>query len=155
MKLTALFAALTVSLVVPAVGHAESAKAAKPAAAAEKPETELEKTMSAMGKAWRQVRKAAKDGQLSPVLGHVVATIRTNAEAAAKLTPALEADKPAAEQPKFHAAYQAQIKKLIGTLAKLQAALESGDNATAGKLIGEVNDVMKSGHQDFRKPDED
>ena len=153
MKLRLLLLALAVAIVPVSLPAADAPK--PPAPKPERPETELEKTMSKMGKAWREVRKAARAGQLTPATATLVATVRTNAEAAAKLTPMLEKEKPAAEQAKFHAAYLAQLKKLTASLEKLEAALTAGDNTTAGRLVSEVTDVMKSGHQDFRKPDED
>jgi hypothetical protein len=129
--------------------------ASPPAAAvkADKPETELEQTMGKMNKAWRQVRRAARDGKLSPATADLVATLSTGAEAAAKLTPALEADKPEADRAKFQADYQAQMKKLIDTLAKLEAALKANDTVGATKLVADVGDLMKSGHHDFKKPE--
>jgi len=133
---------------------AKPAAPAAPAAAAEKPETELEKTMGKMGKAWKQVRRAARDGKLTVATADLVTTIRINAEAATKLTPALEAERPAADQAKFQADYVAQMKKLIGKLSTLEATLKAGDTATATKLVAEVGDLMKSGHKDFRKPEE-
>ena len=126
---------------------------APPAAQEEKPETELEQTMGRMNKAWRQVRKAAREGKLAPATAALVATVRTNAEAAAKLTPALETEQPAAARAKFHADFQAQLKRLTGTLARLEAALQANDTAGAAKLVGEVGEVMKSGHHDFKKPE--
>ena len=138
--------------------RAEEAKPApmpdKPVLKEDKPETELEKTMTKMGKAWRQVRKAAREGQLTPATADIVATVRINAEAAMKLKPALEAELPAADQAKFQADYQAQMKKLIATLSALEAALKTYDVIGAPKLVGEVGELMKGGHKDFKKPDE-
>ena len=119
MKLRLLLLALAVAIVPVSLPAADAPK--PPAAKPERPETELEKTMSKMGKAWREVRKAARAGQLTPATATLVATVRTNAEAAAKLTPMLEKEKPAAEQAKFHAAYLAQLKKLTASLDKLEA----------------------------------
>jgi len=133
----------------PAAAPAAPAAPAKP----ERPETELEQTMGKMNKAWRQVRKAAKDGKLSPATAPLVATVRVNATAAAKLTPALEAEQPVGARAKFQADYQAQIKKLTDLLTKLESALTANDTAAATKLVGEVSDLMKSGHHDFRKPE--
>ena len=130
------------------------AEVAKPVEKADKPETELEQVMSKMSKAWRQVRKASRDGKLTPATADFVVTVRTNAEAAAKLTPALEAEKPAAERAKFQADYVAQMKKLIERLTTLETALKANDTATATKLVATVGDMMKSGHHDFKKPDE-
>ena len=152
MKTRLLLSALVLALVSVSSLRAEDAK---PAAAvkADKPETELEQTMGKMNKAWRQVRKAARDGKLTPATADLVATVRTNAESAAKLTPALEADKPEADRAKFQADYQAQIKKLTETLAKLEDALKENDTAGATKLVADVGDLMKSGHHDFKKPE--
>ena len=81
--------------------YAQTTSTVQPAAAAkaDKPETELEKTMAKMNKALRQVRKASREGKLAPA----------TAEEAVKLTPALEAEKPEVERAKFHADFQAQI----------------------------------------------
>ena len=125
-----------------------------PLAKSERPETELEKTMTKMGKSWRQVRKAARDGQLSPDTAAIVAGVRTNAEAALKLKPALEAEQPVMLQAKFQSDYQAQMKKLIAALSSLEAALRANDVAGATKLVGEVGDLMKAGHKEFKKPEE-
>ena len=156
MKNRLLLSLLGLTLIsVPGV-RAGDAKPAAPAAVAavpEKPDTELEKTMSKMNKAWRAVRKNNKEGKLSPADAAAVATVRAGAAAAAKLTPALEADQPAADQAKFHADYLAQMKKLDETLAKLEAALTANDTAGASKLVGEVGDLMKAGHKEFKKPD--
>ena len=150
MKIGRLLFPLTLALVSFSGVRAEEAK---PAVKAEKPETELEQTMGKMNKAWRQVRKAAKEGKLSPATAPLVATVRVNATAAAKLTPALEAEQPAADRAKFQADYQAQIKKLTDLLTKLEAALTANDTAAATRLVGDVGDLMKSGHHDFRKPE--
>jgi hypothetical protein len=158
MKTRLLVLSLALTLTAGSRVGAEEAKptpAAKPATAKpEKPDTELEKTMSKMNKAWRQVRKAAHDGKLSPATADLIATVRTGAKAATKLTPAMEADKPAAERLKFHADYEAQMKKVIEKLTVLETTLKANDTATAAKLVSEVTDLMKAGHKDFRKPEE-
>jgi soluble cytochrome b562 len=154
-RLTSL--ALTLALISFSGVRAEETKPAvapPPAAKAEKPETELEQTMGKMSKAWREVRKQDKEGKLNPATASLVETMRVNAEAALKLTPEMEADKPAADRAKFHADYQAQMKKMIGALGRLEAALKANDIPAATKLIGEVKDVQKEGHHDFKKPDE-
>lgn len=150
MKIRLLFLAFTFALISAGGVCAEEAK---PAVKAEKPETELEQTMGKMNKAWRQVRKAAKEGKLSPTTADLVATVRTNATAAAKLTPALEAEQLAEERAQFQADFQAQIKKLTELLTKLEAALTANDTVGATKLVGDVGDLMKAGHHDFRKPE--
>ena len=150
MKIGRLLFPLTLALVSFSGVRAEEAK---PAVKAEKPETELEQTMGKMNKAWRQVRKATKECKLSPATAPLVATVRVNATAAAKLTPALEAEQPVEVRAKFQADYQSQIKKLTDLLTKLEAALTANDTAAATKLVGDVGDLMKAGHHDFRKPE--
>lgn len=130
------------------------AEDAKPAAKAEKPETELEKTMGKIGKAWRTVRNQSRDGKLSPATAQIVAGIRAGAEAATKLTPELEAEQPADKRAKFQADYVAQMKKFTGQLTDLETALKAGKNDEAKALIAEIGKTMKSGHQEFKKPDE-
>jgi len=159
MKTRLLLLALGLVLVsVPGVRAEDSPPAVAaptaPAVKPERPDTELEKTMSKMNKAWRAVRKAARAGKLSPADATLVATVRAGAEAATKLTPMLETEQPAAGQAKFHADYLAQMKKLDEALAQLEAALTANDTAGATKLVGEVGDLMKAGHKEFKKPDE-
>ena len=155
MKFRLLLLPLGFALISVVGVRAEDPKpAAAPAAKPEKPETELEKTMGKMGKAWRQVRKNARDGKLTPADAALVATVRAGAVAGEKLTPALEADKPAADRAKFQADYVAQLKKLEATLTKLEAALTANDTAGATKLVAEAGDLMKAGHKEFRKPEE-
>ena len=157
MKIRRLLFTLVLVLISASGVRAEEttpAKADKPAGKADKPETELEKTMAKMNKAWRQVRQAAREGTLSPATADLVATMRTCAKAAAKLTPALEEEKPEAVRAKFQADYQAQIKKLIEAFDRLEAALKANDTAAATELVADIGDLRKSGHKDFRKPDE-
>lgn len=157
MKLRLLPLALALTLISCSSVRAEETKPAAtppPAAKPEKPATELEQTMDKMNKAWREVRKADKDGKLGPALASQVATMRGCAEAALKLTPEMEADKPAADRAKFHADYQAQMKKLIEALGPLESALQANDLPAAAQAIAEIKEVQKAGHHSFKKPDE-
>ncbi|MDB6167517.1 MAG: hypothetical protein JWM88_381 [Verrucomicrobia bacterium] len=120
----------------------------------ERPETELEQAMGKMGKAWRQVRKANREGRLSPACADYVATVRSNAERASRMIPALEAEQPAGERAKFQADFEASMKKLVAVLSDLEAALKANNLPTASRLVGEAGELMKSGHHDFKKPDE-
>ena len=61
--------------------------------------------------------------------GVSVLLVEQNAQAALKLEPAMKADKPAADQKKFMADYQADMKKFIGLVEKTEAALKAGNNA--------------------------
>jgi hypothetical protein len=151
---------LSLGLVLMSVSGARAADA-QPATAsapatnpADKPDTELEKAMGKMNKPWRTVRQQARDGKLTPATADLVATMIVNAEAAEKMTPELEADQPVANRAKFQADYEAAIKKLVDTLGQLETALKANDTATATKLVAAIGDLRKSGHKDFRKPDD-
>jgi hypothetical protein len=151
MKFRLLVASLLLTFIsLPGLRAGEETAAAE----AQRPETELERTMTKMGRAWRQIRKANREGQLSPACAEYVATIRANAEIASTLTPALETEQLAGDRAKFHADYETKMKKLIETLTALESALKASDISRASTLIGEVGELMKSGHHDFKKPDE-
>lgn len=151
MQLRLLISAFALFTAVVAGARAE---AAKPAPKAGHEETELEQTMGKMSRLWRSIRKASRDGKLGPHNATAVANLRTAAESALKMTPALEAEKPAEDQAKFQRDYEARMQKFISTLTTLEKALRNSDTAQANKLIGELNDLMKEGHHDFKKPDE-
>ena len=114
----------------PSTPPAHAGKHAKP----EKPETELEKTMSTMGKAWRQVRKEARDGQLSAATAKLVATIRTNAEADGELLEQVAAPEPegrrlltqAVEKFKLSARGYHRVLRVARTLADLDGTEQIG-----------------------------
>ena len=117
MKIRLILLSLAVAFVPVSGLRAQDTKPAAPAAPADKPDTELGKVMGKMNKAWRPVRQAARDGKLSPAIADYVATMIVNAEAAKKMTPELEADQPAGDRAKFHADYQAAIRKPISSVA--------------------------------------
>ncbi|MEY2879604.1 MAG: hypothetical protein RLZZ15_1984 [Verrucomicrobiota bacterium] len=113
-------------------------------------QTELGAKMEKMGGAFRRLRNSVKDAAKNADSLKEVAVIKENAAAAAKMEPALKAKKPAGEQAKFVADYQARMKDLLGKIGKVEAALKAGDNATAEKLVAELGDDQKSGHNDFK-----
>jgi soluble cytochrome b562 len=119
-----------------------------------KEETELEGKMDTMAGAWRKVKRQVADASKNAESLELVATIRTAAEEAAKLTPAMAADVPAGDRAKFVADYQAGIKRLVVELGKLEAALKAGNNDEAAKLVADIGALQKAGHKQFKRPDE-
>ena len=79
--------------------------------------------------------------------------IRQNAEASAKLDPAMTKDIPAAKQKEFVARYQAEMKKFLELCGKLEAALKANNNAEAEKLCAAMGDAQKAGHKQYKKDD--
>jgi soluble cytochrome b562 len=119
-----------------------------------KDETELEGKMDRMGKAWKQLKRQVGDATKNTESLQLVATVRASAEEAAKLTPAMAEDIPAADRAKFVADYQVGVKKLIGALGQLEAALKADKNDEAVKLVADIGALQKAGHKAFKRPDE-
>ena len=141
MKIRLILATLACALMtVPAVNAAE-------------PETELGGKMEKMSGAFRALRRQITDATKNADSLAKIATIKENATAALKLEPAMKAEKPAAEQAKFVADYQAEMKKTIELLGKVEMALKANNNAEAEKLLAAVGDAQKAGHKQFKKAD--
>ena len=141
MKIRALLFALACSLAVsPAVRAADA-------------ETELEGKMEKMSGAFRALRRQISDPTKNADSLAKVAVIRQNAEASAKLEPARKAEIPAANQKKFVADYQAEMKKFIDMCGKLEAALKANNNEEAAKICGAMGDAQKAGHKAYKKDD--
>ena len=116
-------------------------------------ETELGGKMEKMGGAFRALRRQISDASKNADSLVKVATIRQNAEAALKLEPAMKAEKPAGDQKKFVANYQADMKKFIELCGKLEAALKANNNEEAARLCSAMGDANKAGHKDYKKED--
>lgn len=121
--------------------------------AADKEETELGNHMDKMSGAFRKLRKQVNDAAQNADSLKLVATIKEEAAASAKLEPAMKSEKPAAEQAKFVADYQAKMKELNGKIAALEAALKANNNTEAAKLVDELAAAQKKGHGEFKKKD--
>ncbi len=141
MKIRLVIASLVCALAAGSFVHAAEA------------ETELGKKMEKMGGAFRALRRQIADSSKNADSLAKLATIKENAQAALKLEPAMKADKPAADQKKFMADYQADMKKFIGLVEKTEAALKAGNNAEAEKLCAQLGDAQKAGHKQFKKAD--
>lgn len=114
-------------------------------------DTELGDKMDKIGSAFRALRRQAGDGSKNADSLAKIAVIKENAIASAKLEPELKKDKPAAEQAKFVADYQAKMKEFVTLVEKVEAALKANNNAEAEKLIGQMADAQKAGHKEFQK----
>lgn len=113
---------------------------------ADKDETVLGNHMDKMGGAFRKLRRQVADSAKNADSLALVATIKTEAAAAAQEKPAWHPD----DAPKF----QAEMKDFLAVIDKLEAALKAGDNAAAGKLVDDMAAAQKKGHKEFKKPDE-
>ena len=116
-------------------------------------DTELGKTMEKMNGAWRKLRKQAGDAASNAASLDLVATVKACAEKALTLQPDKVKDLPAADQAKFVADYQKQMKDFLALVGQLEAAFKANDNAGAQDLIKKMGAAQKEGHKDFKRPE--
>lgn len=114
--------------------------------------TELGEQMDRMSGAFRKLRRQAGDAAMNAASLELLAVMRQTAETAQTLIPAKAADLPESARARFTKAYQAQMDKLLAALTKTEAAFKAGDNAAAVKLVGELADLQKASHREYRKP---
>ena len=150
MKKTPLLLVLALAICLPAAPalRAQEAEHKKKA-----DETELGNTMEKMNGAWRKLRKQAADAASNASSLELVATVKACAEKALTFKPARLADVPPADQEKFLADYQKQMKDFVAAVGQLETALKAGDNAAAGDLIKKMGAMQKEGHKEFKKQD--
>jgi len=146
---------LVLALVILPVAPALHAQTPAPAPEHKKKadETELGKTMEKMNGAWRKLRKQAGDATANAASLELVATIKACGEKALAFKPAKVADVPAADQEKFVADYQQEMKEFLAQVGKLEAALQANDNAAAQDLIRKIGALQKEAHKEFKRPE--
>lgn len=157
MKLRSYIVALLISL-VPAVYAADEQPSAPPPAMPAHPHhetTELGGHMDKIGHAFRALSHEVADPTKNEDSLKQVGIIRTNAEAALKLTPAKAADLPEDKRAGFVADYQEDMKKFLADVDSLEAALKAGNNAQAAQLAKKMKSDMEDSHKQFRKKKKD
>ena len=120
--------------------------------AADEKDTPLGTEMSAMNKAFRQLKKQATDSTLGAASLPLVAQMQKAATAAITLIPEKAAELPEKNQAELVAEYKEKMQAMVATLAKLETTLKTGNTAEAAKLVGELGAMQRSGHKEFRKP---
>lgn len=115
------------------------------------PETELGTKMEKLNGAYRKLGRQINDASKNADSLAQVAIIKENAVAATKFEPVKKKDLPVADQAKFVADYQAEMKIFIGLVDKLEAALKANDNAAAAKLVDELKNERNEDHKKFQK----
>ncbi len=141
MKLRLLFTALILAIFTCPLVRAEDG-----------PATDLEKEMKTMSKAFKQLRKQAGEATQNASSLELVAQMQKSAANASALVPVKAADLPEKDRAAFTDDYKAKMKDFSAVLAKLEAALKAGDNAAVGKLVTELNNLQRTDHKEFRKP---
>ena len=138
------FAATCLTFVLPAT----------PTFAADGPESEMGESMEKISSAFRRVRRMAPNAENNAQTLKLLATIRTEAIAAAKFTPLMAAELPEAARPKFVENFKKRMAEFVTMVEKTEAAVKAGDNPAAVALVRELAGMQKSGHADFRKKDD-
>jgi len=110
--------------------------------------------MSAMNKAWRSIRRQIKDPAKNESTIALVQKVKVAAEKSVKMTPILAKEMEGAEKKKFMEGYSKAMKRTVGLISDLEAALKAGDNAKAEEIVGKLNDARKKGHEKY-KPEDD
>jgi soluble cytochrome b562 len=115
-------------------------------------DTQLGKEMSAMNKAFRQLKKQAVDATQNAASLELVAKLKKATVDSIELIPEKAADLPEAARAAFTAKYKKEMQELVTVIDKLEAAFKAGDNEAAAKIVTEISSMQKAGHKEFRKP---
>jgi len=143
---------LTLLLALPsALLHAEGDK---PAPSKPKHEdSELEKSMDILDKAWRKLRKQADDPAKNASSLELMTTISAAGKENLKYAPDLARDQPADKRDKFIAGYQEKMKEVNAAFDQLTAHFKADDNKAAVELIAKIGTMKKDGHKEYKRPD--
>jgi len=107
-----------------------------PIARAEHHEKEEEKTplgeeMSAINKAWRQIKKQAEDVSQNEETLKLLDQVIENCKTAVDMVPILSEEVSEDKRPAFIEAYKKEMMKLDKQFESLRSALEAGENGKA------------------------
>lgn len=120
--------------------------------AQDEPETELGGKMEKISSAWHIAKRKISNPADNDETLAKLAIVKENMVAATKLEPDFKKAKPAAEQAKFVADYQAKMKEEIKKVDEIIALVKAGKNEEAAKLVGVVDQDYKDAHKKFKKP---
>ena len=116
-------------------------------------DTELEKSMQTLGKAWKKLRKQADKPDKNASSLELLVTIQAAAKKNLTLTPDLARDQPADKRDAFIAGYQKGMKEMIAAFDQLEAALKANDNKAAVDLVAKIGGMQKEGHKAYKRPE--
>ena len=117
--------------------------------------TPLGEEMETISKAFRTLRRQAKDPAKNASSAALAGKMLAAAQKALDFEPAWTADQPKDEQADFVAGYKKGMEKMVAALVDLEKAFVAGDNAKAEAIIADLRDAQKKGHKAYKKPDDD
>jgi soluble cytochrome b562 len=136
---------LAALLLVPAIVFAQPKK--------DRPDTDIEKAMHQIGKAYRQLRKQVADPAQNASSLELAATIRAGAVAAQKHVPLKAQDVAEADRAAFVDDFRRKMGEFIDTVDQLEGALQAGRNDEAVRLTKDLEELQKKDHKEFRRPE--
>jgi cytochrome c556 len=148
VALTTLLAG-SIAFAADAAPAATAAPAAAPAKE-KKTETELTKQMDKLNGAFRKLRRQSADATKNADSLEQVAILKKYAEASLKLEPYKANEVPAADKAKLIEGYQAEMKKFIAAVDRLEAAFKANNNEDAAKIVQELGAMQKEGHKEYK-----
>jgi soluble cytochrome b562 len=143
MKNRLLFLTAVLALAIGPALHAQSKGDA--------PETELGGKMEKISSAWRIAKRQLPDKAKNPDTLAKLAIVKENMMASVNLEPEIKKEKPAAEQAKFVADYNAKMKEENKKIDEIIALVKADKNDEAAKLVGIVDQDQKDAHKQFKK----
>ena len=117
--------------------------------------TPLGEEMETISKAFRTLRRQAKDPAKNASSAALAGKMLAAAKKSIEFDPAWTEDQPKADQAKFVAGYKKGMEQMVAQLTALEKAFKAGDNAKAEAIIAKLRDAQKKGHKAYKKPDED
>jgi hypothetical protein len=117
-------------------------------------DTPLAAEMKAMNKSLRTLKKQAADASKKEENLGLVAKMKKNIEAAAKLNPITTKDVPAADKAAFLAKYKDQMASVSKSIDDLEVAIKADKTDDAKKIFEKMSDEKEKGHKDFTKEDD-
>ena len=117
--------------------------------------TPLGEEMETISKAFRTLRRQAKDPAKNASSAALAAKMLAAAKKSLDFEPVWTADQPKNEQADFVKGYQKGMKTMVAQLTDLEKAFKAGDNAKAEAIIAKLRDAQKKGHKAYKKPDDD
>ncbi len=140
-----IFLPLSALLIIPALLVAQPKK--------DRPDTDIEKAMHQIGKAYRQLRKQVADPAQNASSLELAATIRAGAVEARRHVPLKAEDVAESGRAAFVDDFRKKMGEFIDTVDQLEAALKTGKNDEAVRLTKELDDLQKKDHKEFRRPE--
>jgi hypothetical protein len=117
-------------------------------------DTPLAKEMKSMNKSLRTLKRQVGDAAKKDENLQLLAGIKKNLDASAKLEPAKTKDIPAGEKSAYLDKYKKQIADLGKSFDEVETAVKAGKPDDAKKAFDKLSEQKEKGHKDFGADDD-